>query len=213
MKGRLSVKGTAHEPTITGALSLVRGFYHFLDKRFTLVSGEVRFSGESPPSPMIDVKAESKITDGTAYIEVTGSLTAPTLKLHSDPSFPEDEILSRLLFGRSVTRITPLQALRLAQALRALSTGDSGLDVMSKTRDFLGLDQLDLRGGEGDLGDARLGLGKYVTEDIYLDVEKGLAEGTGKVSVTMEVTPNITLESEVGAEAGSGISINWKHDY
>ncbi|MBI4777072.1 MAG: translocation/assembly module TamB domain-containing protein [Deltaproteobacteria bacterium] len=213
-KGRLSIRGTTDSPIIQGALSVIRGRYDLLDKRFDLTSGEVRFSGASPPSPRIELEAESKITDGTAYVRISGSLSSPTITFRSDPPLPEDEIVARLLFGRGITQITPLQALRLAQALRSLSGGDNRkLDLLSRTRNFLGLDQLDLRGGEGSVGDAAVGVGKYLTEDIYVDLEKGLAEATGKVTVTMELTPNITLESEAGAEAGAGIGINWKLDY
>ena len=85
--------------------------------------------------------------------------------------------------------------------------------TLGLTRDFLGLDEIDVRGGEGGVEDTRIGVGKYVTEDIYLDLEKGVAEGTGKATVTMELTPNVTLESEAGVDAGAGIGINWKHDY
>ena len=213
-KGRLSISGTGHDPTVSGALSLVRGHYDLLGKRFNLINGEVRFSGGSSLSPKIELEAESKITGGTAFVDVSGSLSAPAIKFRSEPSFPEDEIVARLLFGRGMTQITPFQALRLAQALRAFSSGDNrGFDPLAETRDFLGLDELDVRGGEGGVTDSRVGVGKYVTEDIYLDLEKGLADGTGKVSVTMEITPNVTLESEAGPEAGTGISINWKHDY
>jgi autotransporter translocation and assembly factor TamB len=55
--------------------------------------------------------------------------------------------------------------------------------------------------------------GKYLTEDIYVDVEKGLEGNTGKVSVTVELTPNLTVESEAGMDAGKGLELNWKRDY
>jgi translocation and assembly module TamB len=123
-------------------------------------------------------------------------------------------VLARLLFGRSVDRISPIQALRLAQAMRTLSGSSRlpGLDFVGTTRRLLGLDQLELRNTAGG-AETGLGLGKYLTEDIYVDVEKNLGGTGGRISVEVELTPNISIESEVGSDAQTGIGINWKHDY
>lgn len=213
-KGKLNISGSARQPVIKGNLDVVRGHFDFLDRRFDLTRGTISFFGAAPPVPMLDFTAEAKAKEITALVKVTGAASAPEIQLQSEPPLPQEEVLARLLFGRSVDRITPLQALKLAQALRSLSgaSGLPGLDFLGATRRLLGLDQLELRNTEGK-SETGLGLGKYLTEDVYVDVEKDLGGTGGKISVEVELTPNITVESEVGSDAHTGIGVNWKYDY
>lgn len=118
------------------------------------------------------------------------------------------------MFGRGVDKFTPVQALKLAQALRTLSGERSlpALDLLGGTRKLLGLDRLELRSTEGK-SETGLGLGKYLTEDIYVDVQKDLGGTGGKISLEVELTPNLSVESQVGSDAQTGVGVNWKRDY
>ena len=37
-----------------------------------------------------------------------------------------------------------------------------------------------------------LSAGKYITDDIYLSLDQGLTPGSSKVTVEVELTPNLT---------------------
>jgi translocation and assembly module TamB len=213
-KGRLNISGNARRPTIEGQLNVVRGYFDFLDRRFHLTRGTITFFGSNPPVPYLDLTAEAKAKEITALAKIRGISSAPEIEIQSDPPLPQEEVLARLLFGRSVDKITPIQALKLAQALRSLSGASRlpGLDFLGATRRLLGLDQLELRTAEGT-SETGLGFGKYLTEDLYIDVEKNLGGTGGKVSVEVELTPNISVESEVGSDAHTGVGVNWKYDY
>jgi len=213
-KGKLKITGSSDEPTIVGSLSSIRGKVDFLNKRFDIVRGNITFYGGSPPMPNVDIVAESKATDITATIAFTGPASDPKMVLSSDPPLPSDEVLSKLLFGRSATDITPSQALQLAMIAKSLTGAGGGQsDFMSRTRKFLGLDTLEFNSSGEGLSKGSLGIGKYLTEGVRLDIEKGIGEGANKAAVEVEVTPNITVESEVGSDSTSGIGINWKYDY
>lgn len=211
-KGDLRVKGLADAPAVTGNLKTIRGTFDFLGKRFSVSNGALHFYGSVPPAPAIDVTAESRAREITARLQLRGPVSAPEIKLDSDPPMPPDEILARILFNRAAGNITPMQALRLADGLRVFSGRGHTLDFLGRTREFLGLGQLELRetGKKDALG---LGIGKYLTEDIYVDVEKGVAQDTAKGTVRIEITPNLTVQTEAGLEGSQGIGVQWKHDY
>jgi translocation and assembly module TamB len=211
-KGELRVSGGADEPAITGKLSLVRGRVNFLGKRFTLKRGSIVFDGLAPRSAKLDVLAEASAKDMTAWLQLSGTVAAPKVDLSSEPSLPSDEILSRLLFGRSITNITPVQAIRLAQAVNVMARGD-GFDFLERTRRLLGIDQLEVKQAGDDPREATLSAGKYVTEKVYLEVERGIGAQSGKATVELELTPNISVETEVGANSEGGVGLNWKWDY
>ncbi len=212
-KGTMRIRGNVPEPSITGTLSLVHGRFNFFGKSLALTSGFVTFDGTVPVSPKFDVTAEKKLSEIIAQVRFSGTPSEVSITLESEPPLPSEEILSRLLFGRSVAGITPVQGLRLTAALNTLAGGGSGLDVMNRTRKLLRLDQLDIVQSEKSNGKAAVSIGKYLKDDVYVEMEQGMGRGSGKISVEVEITPNVSVESEAGADAQGGIGINWKWDY
>jgi translocation and assembly module TamB len=148
-----------------------------------------------------------------ARMNLSGSAVSPKLTLTSEPPFPSDEILTRLLFGRGVADITPMQAVQLAAAARTLAGGNSSFDIMERARRFLTVDQLEVKQSEGTDKQTTVSAGKYLREGVYLEVEKGVGPESGKSSVEVDVTPNMTLETEVGENAQGGVGLNWKLNY
>ena len=106
----------------------------------------------------------------------------------------------------------PYQAVQLASAANTL-TGGGGFDLLGQTRKILGIDQLEIKNLEGGKGETAISAGKYLSENVYMEVEKGLGPKGGKGSVVWEITPNISVETEVGENATIGGGVNWKWDY
>jgi translocation and assembly module TamB len=161
----------------------------------------------------IQVKGtEAKSKEITARLEFTGPVQSLEIKLSSDPPLPPDEILSRLLFGRSASNLTPLQAVQLADSINTLARG-GGFDLLGRTRQVLSLDQLTLEQAGKNQDKTALSAGKYLSEDVYLQVQQGISPETGKASLTWEITPNVSVDTEVGVNAEAGIGVNWRWDY
>jgi translocation and assembly module TamB len=212
-RGKLHFKGDTGEPVITGTLSVHRGRFNFFGKVLSIKSGVLSFIGTSPPSPYFDVIAEKSVHDITAIIKVSGTFSSFNVALESDPPLPEDEVLSRLLFGRGVAQISPIQALNLANAVNKMAGGRSDFDFIDGTRRMFGIDQLEVKQGENNYRETSVSMGKYVTEGVYLEAEKGLGNDAGNVSVEIELTPNISFESEVGLDSEGGVGLNWRWNY
>jgi len=211
-QGEIRIKGEATQPSVAGTLSVVRGSVNFHGKRFELKKGSLFLDGSSPPSPRIDVEAESKSREIVVYLRLLGSVKTLEIKLSSDPPLPPDEILSRLLFGRSAGNITPLQALQLADSINTLTRG-GGLDLLGRTRQLLGLDQLSLTQTGKTSEKTALSAGKYLSEEVYLEMQQGISPETGKALLKWEITPNVSVQTEVGVNAEAGVGINWRWDY
>ena len=212
-RGRLAITGPAGAPLITGSLELVRGSFDLLGKTLDLRQGSVRFDDEVPNDPVIDALARADLDDAVARIEIAGRSSAPQVTLSSDPPLPEDEILSRLLFGSGVGELSALQAVQLADSLATLSGTGGGGGVLDSVRSALGADILELRAAGGDPTGGTLRAGKYLTEDVMLSVEQGTGPGSSKATLEVDVTDNISLETDVGADAQGSIGVNVKTDY
>ena len=210
--GELRVTGSADAPVIKGVLRPVRGRFDLAGKVFNLGDGRVTFDGREKIDPILDVRAEHKTKDITATVRITGSASKPKIALSSVPTLPQDEILARVLFNKSVGRLTAAEAAQLGAALASLTGLDGGgLGILDRVRQALGVDAL--RVGKNDDGQATVGVGKYVTDDVYVGVDQGTSQKSSNVTVEVTVIPNVTVKSDVGADARSRVGVNWKLDY
>src|SRR4030095_6767152 len=107
---------TVDAPRLTGRADLVRGDYEFAGRNFRLDRGIIRFRGESPPDPLLDIRAEAQVQGLDASILVGGTGLKPEIRFASVPQLPQDELLSRLLFGTSITNLSAPEALQLVSA-------------------------------------------------------------------------------------------------
>lgn len=211
--GSLDIRGTAEEPLIEGTMKSLRGTYKEFGKKFDLAKANLRFSGAIPPSPFLDILAETDAEDIKAQVNLSGPVTKPSIKMSSEPALPEDEVLAKVLFGKDLTDISPYQAIQLTQTLQRFSGGGggNGFDPMGAVLGATGLDELNVEMSEE--GAATVGAGKYLTDKVYLEVQGGGEEGSGGARIEIEVTPNISVESEVGQDAQGGAGVFWKKDY
>src|SRR5204862_5863662 len=85
-----------------------------------------------------------------------------------------DEVLAKVLFERSASQLSPVEAAQLASALSSLA-GGGGFDVIGNLRSFAGLDRLAF--GGTDTSGVTVSGGKYLTDDVYLELTGGGREG------------------------------------
>jgi translocation and assembly module TamB len=209
--GDLEISGRTSDPRILGNLKIKKGYFDFLEKRFELALGEITFAGASPPNPIIAIEAVAEDNDFKAIIKLNGPATDPKLTLDSEPALPEDEILARLLFNRDLSEIGPIEAGKLALALNRLR-GGGGFDAFGEIRNALNIDTLDVVSGES-AADSRVKAGKYLNDDVYVEVEKGAGDQSGRARVEVEILPSISLEADTGEDATSGVGLKWKFNY
>ncbi|MDB5358706.1 MAG: rane protein [Rhodospirillales bacterium] len=224
-RGKIHVHGTSAAPVVTGNFEVANGTFDILSHSFTIERGVIGFAGTTDPE--LDLLATAKTADITANITIQGSPSSPSLKLSSTPDLPQDEVLSRVLFGTSVGQISAVQGLQLAAAAGSLATG-GGPGVLDRLRNATGLDRLTLNSdntstssgstngnnSKGALGGASVSGGKYVAPGVFLGVDQGAGVGTTKARVEIEVLPRVTVDATVGAGSDStSLGVNYKFDY
>ena len=210
----LRVKGTAAKPQPSGLLAIERGYFLFMGRRFALDRGTLSLDGRWPASPLLDLSASSRAGDMMARLYAAGPVDAPTLQLESEPAYPVDEILARLLFGRSTDAISPLQAVRLAHGLNVLRGKGRTLDLLDRGQSVLRVDQLELVQSESDAGISAISVGKYVGRNVYVEGEKSLSPtAPDQIVLEVELTPSLILTTETSPRIREGIGLKWRRDY
>ncbi|NLV46250.1 MAG: hypothetical protein GXY07_17315 [Candidatus Hydrogenedentes bacterium] len=210
--GKLHVGGTLAEMRIDGRVAVLRGHLDFLNRRFQLRDSALLFLDGSPEKPYLDMQAVVETSSLSARLTLKGELDDVKIELSSDPVLPQDEILAQILFGRNLSRLSPVQAIQLARVAAMFNQGFAGVPFFSGNIKLPGIDRLDLRTGER-ADETAVGMGKYFTDSVYVEVEQGTTTDSSRVSVEVEVTPQISVKGDADAKERSGVGLFWKKDY
>ncbi|MFH5775383.1 translocation/assembly module TamB domain-containing protein [Paracoccus sp. NGMCC 1.201697] len=205
--GEIRLTGNARQPIPIGRLELIRGRVDLLGKRFDLTEGIIELQGSL--IPVIRLVAEAVQDSVTTRIIIDGEARDPDITFESSPEMPEEEVLSQLLFGRGLDNISGLQAAQLATAIATLA-GRGGDGIIGRLRASTGLDDLDLT--TDDQGRVSVRAGKYLSENLYTDVQVG-DEGTTKLQLNLDVSNSLTARGSVASDGESTLGLFYERDY
>jgi translocation and assembly module TamB len=224
--GELTLAGTLAEPNPSGAFTLRRGTLDIADRQISFRRGTVTFDAGTF-TPSLDLLAESRVRGATLQVIVEGSAADPRIRFASTPDLPQDEILARLLFDRSLRELSPFQIASIAQAAAGavgLQTGLGTGGILDRLRRTLALDRLAVgstgpdetaTAGSTGLGTTTLEGGRYVAEGVYLGIRQGVTGGPPRVGVQIDVLPRIRLEAETAgnSRAGDRVGVTFEYEY
>jgi translocation and assembly module TamB len=209
----IHVGGFADSPAFTGRADLVRGDYEFAGRTFRLDRGIIRFRGESPPNPLLDIRAEAQVQGLDATVLVQGTGLHPEISFASNPPLPQDELLSRILFGTSITNLSAPEALQLASAVAALNSGTGSLDPINALRKAVGLDRLRVLPADISTGQkTSIAAGKYIGRKLYVEVITDGHEYSA-TRVEYEITRWLSVLSTVSTIGRAQASVRVSKDY
>jgi len=205
--GHLTLRGTLAAVEPVGSFKLIRGRIVVIGQRISLDEGEVTLAGDL--NPYVSLSATSKSDSIAVTAAVEGYASDPTIVLSSTPELPQDEILARFLFKRSIGDLSPLQIAQLAEAVTQLAGGGNGNGLLDSLRSHVGLDDLDVT--TDSAGNAAVKAGRYISEKVYLGVTAGAAGQSG-VSVNLDITDDVKAKAEA-TQNQSKIGVYFEHEY
>jgi translocation and assembly module TamB len=205
--GQIRLAGTTTDVVPSGGFSLIRGRLDILGKRLVLSRAELALEGSFVPT--LDVAATTESDGITSTVAVEGPAGDPVVSFSSSPPLPQEEVLARLLFGRGLDSISALQAAQLANAVAVLA-GRGGDGLVGRLREGFGLDDLDLATAED--GSTALTAGKYLTENVYTEVEVEQG-GKARISLNLDLRDGVTVKAGVGDDGNTGLGVFLQKDY
>ncbi|MCM2293438.1 translocation/assembly module TamB [Allorhizobium sp. BGMRC 0089] len=204
--GTVAITGTVAAPQVSGAFNLTRGRIVILTKRLDFSSGKITFGGGL--IPIIDFVASSTSGSTTLNANVEGIATDPDISFSSSPALPQDEVLAQLIFGQSMSKLSPLQIAQLADAVSQLAGGRS-TSLFTSLRSAIGVDDLDI--STDSKGGTSVGVGKYLNNKTYLEFQQS-SEGS-KAIINLDVGKGVKLKGEAGASGSTGGGIYYEKEY
>lgn len=201
--GSLKLTGPASAPRAIGTFTLQRGRLIILSKRLTFTDGTIGFQGSLVP--YLNLTATTTTSSATVTVVVSGEATNPKFTFSSVPALPQDEILAQLIFGQSMSKLSPLQIAQLASAAAQLAGVGGSTSLLENLQSAIGVDDLDVTTDEK--GGTAVSAGKYLNDRTYVTIQKGDKPGSGKATIDLNVGRGVKLRGEANdaGEAKGGV--------
>lgn len=213
LEGGLAVrKAPREDPSWSGAVQVVRGSYRLHGKTFQVRRGEATLDGASRLDPWLDIVAAHRVRDVTVLALIGGRASNPVIRLGSEPSLPDADVLAYLLFGRPAAELGAGSSQGLQSAAAQAASGLAASQLSQVLQEVLPVDTLDVRIQEG--GASQLGVGKYLGERVFVRYGKTLgSDPEDEVSVELRLSDQWSLESEITSSGSAGADLVWSFDY
>jgi len=205
--GSVRLTGPINNIQPVGGFSLNRGRLAILGQRVTFESGTVTLVGDL--DPFLNLVARTEGEGITVFVTVSGRASDIDVSFSSSPMLPQDEVLSRLIFNRSMGELSPLQLAKLAGAAAEL-VGGGGNGLVDSLRGAAGLADLDIV--TDDSGNVAVQAGAYIQDNVYLGVQAG-ANGQSKVTINLDVTSDLKVTGAAGQDGNSSLGVFYERDY
>ncbi len=214
--GQMAVKGDLSDPYLLGTLGLVTGKLSFFGKQLIIGQAKIWYNEEDRNDPNIALVGIRKVDDATLRLHINGKASFTKISYTSTPAMPEDEILSRLLFGKEINKISAGQSVQLAAAAASLNSR-SGLNVLEGVRHSFGFDTFELKENDklaalsdsGQTNAQALRVGKEF-DNVKIFIDQNIGSAGSKATVSRAVADNLYVDIDVGQKStGSGVGLSY----
>lgn len=163
----------ANETSVVGNLQVIRGNYTFQGRRFEVQRGsDVRFRGERPIDPTLNVTAERDVSGVAAEVHVGGRATNPRITLSSRPPLEDADILSLIIFGQPANSLGTGERTSLAQRAGALTAGAIATPIADSVARALDLDVFEIQTPSDSERAPVVSVGSQIGSRLYLGVRQ-----------------------------------------
>jgi autotransporter translocation and assembly factor TamB len=214
LSGVLTVTKELHEPfALSGTVETVRGFASFYSGRYSLERGHVTFTGTPEINPLLDVIVTRGVSGYAVSIHIVGRAQSPQLRLSSTPDLPQADIVTLLVVGKTTDRLTDAERSGLSGRAQEIVGNVTTSELEQLLAKPLGLDTLDIQTGDR-LGNEKVSVGRYITQDIFLSYERQHGEETSnKVGIEYSINRHLKVRGSSSNTGNSAIDVLWRIDY
>jgi translocation and assembly module TamB len=209
------------ETVVSGQIRMLRGSIDIRGKPFSIDQGTVTFVGSEPSNPQIVLTASWTAPDQTrVYADFVGPLKTGKVRLRSEPSRPQSEVLALILFGTTDDQKSSASGSSGQLSPVAAAAGGAATQPLNRA-----LDNLGLAGGISTKIDTsqttpRPEVEVQIARDISLQVAWVLGvppPGTNPDSALLTLDWHFlrkwSLETTVGDAGTSIVDVVWQHRY
>lgn len=220
LAGTLRLRGSDSAPLqASGSIRAEAGLYEGYGQQLEIERGILNFQGPLA-NPGLNIRALRKGLPVEAGVDIGGTVAAPQVRLVSEPNVPDAEKISWLVLGRGSDQIAGNDASVLMSAASAIFGGDGSRNIPRDVVNGLGFDEFSIgaadTGGGSKMpgqtvagataigaasGDQVISVGKRLAPGLVLSVERGLADASGALQLSWQLTRRVRIIGRAGNEA------------
>lgn len=208
LAGSLRITNPGGRATVRGTITAEDGTYQAYGQKLDIERGIVAFSGPVE-DPRLDILAIRPNIDARVGVAITGTAQAPRVRLFSDPDMSDSDKLSWLLLGRASEGLGRNDTALLQRAAVALLSGEGEAPTDTLLRN-LGIDELSVKPGEGDVRETVISLGKQLSRRWYVGYERGVNSTSGTFQLIYRIAQRFTLRAQSGLENSLDVIWSWR---
>ena len=188
----------------TGELVIDSGTYKAYGQDLTIERGRIRFAGPID-NPGLDLQASRKVKDGTvAGVKIRGTLRRPETTIYSEPPMAQSEALAYLILGHPLDQASAAEGNLVANAATSLGIKAGNL-LGKKVASRFGLETARIETTNGNLQQASLIVGKYLSPRLYLEYGIGIFDQVSRFRINYLINKKWTVRAETGTENGADV--------
>lgn len=207
LSGQMQIRARpGREMTANGGLD-VRGRYKAYGQDLTISRGQLTWNNNIVSDPRVSLRAERKVGDVTAGIDVSGRAESPRADVWSEPAMSQSEALSYLVLGRGLSTASSDETQQVSAASAALSAGSSL--IASQIGAKLGLDEAGV--SESSTVGSVVGFGKYLSPKLYVGYGVSMVGSGSVLTLKYLLSRGFDIEAESSTVETKG-SVNWRRE-
>lgn len=200
-----------------GDLRLVKGKFSSYGVKLDLTRGNIIFDGGPVTRASLDVMAlrtfnVGRFDETKVGVTVTGTPGSPLIKLYSEPSMPDTDILSYMVFGRSLQAgQNSDQTTALLRAAGGILGGKRSSGLQDQIQQRLGIDTLEVQeetrsaftssrtlSDGGTINRSFVTIGKYLSPRLYIGYGRSVFADAYLLTARFSLLRNLEIESKTG---------------
>jgi translocation and assembly module TamB len=217
----------------TGEIRVAKGRYSTYGVNLDIKRGRVVFAGGPVERPTLDILALREIGTVKAGVTIRGTPVTPVVKLYSDPTMPDVDILSYIVLGRKLNEGEQQTNLLMTAASVLASSGQS-VYLQEQIKQRVGIDTFEVttanqqssdykkiepsligttqQSSASSITDSMLQVGKYLTPQLYLSYGWSLFSDSHVFLVRYSITKQWEIETRAGT-AATGADIFYRIEF
>gem|GEM_PF-1709485 len=195
-----------------GKMSVDEGRFFLSGNKFDLKNSSFYFSSGKDLLPLLDIHAEKEISGHIVVIRLQGNVEKPTLTLSSTPPLEQGEILSLILFGRTLQNLNPDENAKWGGAAAVIAFNYEAAPLFNSVSKKMKFDTIGM--GTSERGDPQLGFSKYLSDKLVLEYQQTFgALPESNINLKYRINRNLSIETNSSTQGHSGADIIWERKF
>ncbi|MBE9609414.1 translocation/assembly module TamB domain-containing protein [Chitinilyticum piscinae] len=206
LEGQLRLRASPGKPmTGSGTLAVKEGgIFRAYGQKLDIDRGILSFQG-ALDNPALDILAMRRNQQVEAGVKVVGTARTPRISLYSEPTVPDSEKLSWLMFGHGSSGMEKSDSALLLQMLNSMAGSGGGKGLTDDILDQVGIDEVGYRSERNDDGTTTqiVSVSKQMTRNLRVSLEKSLDGLSDAVKFSLNLTRGWSLITRIGTDKSS----------